>query len=260
MIIYKFESKKQILTAIIWAVIIIGFLAGLMLAVFPAYSESKTDVMKVLAGFPPAFAAAFGMNIENLFSFGGFYSFSFSYISIIGGVMATYLAIDSFSRESRSKCSDFLLTKPISRSSIFVQKLLSGLTLLVATNAVYIFVCMAIGKSNDTDMLLASLSLFLTQLVFYAMGVLYASLAKKVRSVSGAATVFGIAAFILSALINILEEQKLRYITPLKYFDPFSVFADGGYETKYAVTGILVIIICITLSYLRFIKSDTKSV
>lgn len=258
--ILKFELKKQFLTVVIWEVIIIGIFASLMLALYPIYLESKADVMKILDGFPPKFAAAFGLQVSDMFSFGGFYSFSFSYIGLIGGIMAAYLAISSFSRENRNKCSDFLLTKPVSRKSIFVQKLLSGLGLLVATNIIFIIVAILIGQKNDTNMFLASLSLFLTQLVFFAIGIVYSSFAKKVRSVSGIATMFGFIAFILSALINILDEKALRFVAPLKYFDPAAVFADGGYEVQYALTGIAIILGCVTLSYFRFVNSDTKSV
>ena len=258
--ILNFEIKKQLFTATVWAVAMVATLILLITGVYPIFMESVDSVLTMLKGFPPEFSAAFGMNLEKMFSFGGFYAFCFTYISLMGAIMAASLAIASFSRETRSKCSEFLLTKPVSRESIFAQKLLSGLGLLVATNAVYIIIAVLIGRDNDTDMFLASLSLFLTQLVFFAIGIFYATFAKKVRSVSGMATVFGFVAFILSALVNILEEEVLRFVTPLKYFDPIAVFADGRYEIKYAVTGIVVALICVILSYLRFVKSDTKSV
>ena len=258
--ILKFEIKKQISSAVIWAMIIVGVFTGLMIALYPVYYESKDEVLKIIEGFPPQFAAAFGLQLDSIFSFSGFYSFGFSYISLIGGIMASSISIASFSRESRNKCSEFLLTKPISRKSIFVQKLLSGLCLLIATNVIYMIVAMYIGSSNDTDMFLAALSLFLTQLVFFTFGIAYATFAKKVRSVSGMATVFGFVAFILSALVNMLEEESLRFVTPLKYFDPTDVFANGEYDIKYAVTGLIIAIVCVTAAYFSFIKGDIKSV
>ena len=65
--ILKFELKKQFLTVVIWEVIIIGILASLMLALYPIYLESKADVMKILDGFPPKFAAAFGLQVSDMF-------------------------------------------------------------------------------------------------------------------------------------------------------------------------------------------------
>ncbi|MEA4823689.1 MAG: ABC transporter permease subunit [Clostridiaceae bacterium] len=258
--IFRFELKKQITSFLIWTVAIVAVMWGLMVGAYPVFQESVADIMKIMEGFPPQFAAAFGMDVKSIFNFGGYYSFCFGYISLMGAIMATSIGVSTFAREKRAKCSDFLLTRPISRGSIFAEKLLSGLSVLIAANVVYILAVIIAVANNGTDMLLASLSLLFTQLVFFAMGIFYATFVKKVRSVSSIATAFGFGAFILSALVNILEEESLRFVAPLKYFDPIKVFTDGGYELKYAVTGVAVVLLSIVLSYLRFVKSDTKSI
>lgn len=247
-------------SVILWTVAIIALLLGLMLGVYPVFMESKADILNVLEGFPPEFSAAFGINIKSMFSFGGFYAFCFSYLSLMGGIMAAALGIDSFSRESRMKCLEFIFTKPVSRSMIFVQKLLANLCLIIAMNTVFMVMVQFIGIKNNTNMFLPGLSLFFTQLVFLSLGMVYATFAKRVRSVSGMATTFGFVAFIMSALINILEEEALRFVTPLKYFDPTALFVNGSYEFQYAMTGVGIIVIGIAMAYMHFTTSDIKSV
>lgn len=258
--IFRFEIRRQLITNIIWAIIILCVMYVLMAGVYPIFYASKSEVMKVLEGFPPTFAAAFGMNIEKMFTFNGYYVFAFSYISLLGAIMASALAIASFAREKRMHCSDFLLTKPITRSSIFIQKLMHGLVVLLLFNLVYIVLLLLLNHESFNEMLLASFSLLFTQLVFFGLGVLYATFAKRIRSVAGIATVFGFGAFILSALVNILEEDKLRFVDPLKYFDPSAIFLNGSYDTVYAITGILVFIASISVAYIRFNKQDIHSV
>jgi ABC-2 type transport system permease protein len=264
--IYLFELKAQAKSFLIWTIVIVFFLIIFMGAMYPVFYDSMDDITAMLQNFPPEFAAAFGVHLEEMFSYGGFFSFTFLYLSLVGAIMAVTLAVSSFAREKRSKCMDFLLTKPRSRRTIFTAKLLSGLTLLIVTNLFFIAAALlsfaASGEEQDSfgRFLLGTLSLFPTQLVFYAIGILFAILAKKVRSVSGAATAIGFAGFILTALNGMLEEEFIRYIDPLEYYDPTAVFAAGGYEVKFAVTGLIVIAACVLISYAKFKKSDAHAV
>jgi ABC-2 type transport system permease protein len=264
--ILLFELKAQLKSFVIWSAVIILTLIALMSGMYPVFYDSLELVTDMLKNFPPEFAAAFGLYLDDLFSYGGFFSFSFLYISLMGVIMAVILSVSAFAREKRSKCVDFLLTKPRTRSSVFISKLLSGLLLLVVFNLTFIAAAMIgyYASSGNTGepgrFLLAAFSLFPTQLVFYCAGILFAILARRVRSVSGAATAFGFAGFLLSALYGMLEEEPLRFVTPLKYFDPAAVITSGGYEARYAVTGLLIAAVCVAASYIRFCKSDTPAI
>lgn len=258
--------KSQLRTFIIWTVSILLVFLIFMSGLFNVFMQSKDAVSKVYSGLPPSFAAAFGIVITQLFSYGGFFQFIYTYIALIGAIMASSISVAAFSREKRSKCVDFLLTKPVSRGRIFVSKLLANLSLVIVTNILFVIVSIIAYSGNGQDpsqmgrLIWASCSLFLTQLVFIAIGTLYATLARKVRSVSGIATALGFAGFILSALYSMMHEEAIRFIAPLGYFQPSTVFSTGGYEAKYAITAIIVIIACVCLSYVKFCKSDTPAV
>jgi ABC-2 type transport system permease protein len=237
-----------------------------MYGIYPVFYDSMKDVVRMLSGYPPEFAAAFGFNVSDLFSYGGFFGFVYGYIAVIGAIMAVSLSVSTFAREKRSKCVDFLLTKPLSRGKIFIAKLLSNLTILVVTNIFFVTAVIILYYSTNQDislagkLILAVYGLFFTQLVFLAIGIFFATFAKKVRSVSGIATAFGFAGFILSALVNILKEESVRFIAPLKYFDPIAVFSTGGFELKYVVTAVIISVACIVISYLKFRNSDAHAV
>ncbi len=237
-----------------------------MSSMFNIFMQSQDAVIKAYSGLPPAFSAAFGIVISQLFTYSGFYQFLNTYIAIIGAIMASSISIAAFSREKRSKCIDFLLAKPVSRGRIFTAKLFSSLSLLLVTNILFIIISVIVYNKNAQDpaqtgrLIWASCSLFLTQLVFMSIGTLYAVFAKKIRSVSGVATAFGFAGFIISALVSMLQEDVIRFIAPLDYFKPMSVFATGGYEAEYAITAALVILVSFVLSYWKFCKTDTPAV
>ncbi|MPM41444.1 hypothetical protein SDC9_88099 [bioreactor metagenome] len=216
----------------------------------------------MLASFPPAFAAAFGLQMDNLFSFGGFYSFGYLYYSLFGAIMAAGIGLDLFSREKREKCMDFLLTKPRARSRLFREKLLAALALLVGSNLLFIAESLALYRAyapNPDQMgraLLASSALLFTELVILAIAVFIAVFARRVRSVSGLATAIGIGGFLLSALHSLLEEEKLRYITVYQYFDVSKAFFEGKFDAPYATTAVILTLAFLAAAYAKYTRSD----
>lgn len=264
--IFLFEIKAQIKTFFIWTAVLLFTYIVFFKGIYPVFYDSLDDVLQMMNGFPPEFAAAFGINIADMFSYSGFFSFGFMYISIIGAIMAVILTVSAFAREKRSKCADFLLTKPISRRDIFTAKLISNLVLLILSNIIFVAAAVMIYLSDNSDgaltvqFILAASGIFFTQLIFLSIGIFYAVFSKRVRSIAGAATAFGFGSFILSALVNILEEEALFFIAPLQYFEPSSVFSAGTYESKYVITAAVIIALLTCLAYLKFCRSDAHVV
>lgn len=260
--VFRFELRRAWAGAALWTLVILCLLGGLILGALPAFLESRAGVEAMLGNLPPAFAAAFGLQLDNLFSFGGFYSFGFLYYSLFGAIMVAVLGLDLFSREKREKCQDFLLTKPRGRGRLFGEKLLAALTLILLSNALFVAESLALYRANAPEplqighALLASGALLCTELVVFAVAVFAAVFARKVRSVSGSATAIGFSCFLLSALNSLLEEEKMRFITPFQYFDAAKAFFEGSFEAKYAVTGAVLAAVLLAASYVRYLRAD----
>lgn len=185
--VFRFELRRAWVGAAVWTLVLAGLLCGLIAGALPAFLESRAAVENMLAGFPPAFAAAFGLQMDNLFSFGGFYAFGFLYYSLFGAIMASGIGLDLFSREKREKCMDFLLTKPRLRERLFFEKLFAALLLLLASNAVFVACSLALYRAYAPApqvmgrALLAASALLLTELLFLAIGACAAVFARRVR-------------------------------------------------------------------------------
>lgn len=264
--IYLFELKAQWKNALLWTLATILFLAVFQLNIYPIFADSLDDVMDIISGFPKPFLAAFGFDANTMFSFGGFFNLTYNYLALMGTIMATTLSVASFAREKRSKCMDFLHSKPLSRSKIFASKLLELLTLLCLSNALLLLSSVIIyntsgeAKEGLRTFLLSVAGLFFTQLLFTAFGTAFAVIAKKVRSVSGIATAISFGAFILSALDAIMDENIMHYLAPVKYFSPTTIYSNGKYELQYVCTAILIGIVSIGAAYVVYCKHDIHSV
>ena len=264
--IFVYETKTQLKSFLVWSFSLLTVFLVMDIAFYGVFIESKSAVESALNSLPPAFSAVFGVEIDILFSYGGFFQFIYTYIGLVGAIMASSIALSAFSREKRSKCVDFLFAKPIGRGQIFAAKLITCLTLIIVINILFVITSIIAYSVNGQDstqfgtLVLASLSLFFMQLVFMSIGILYAILSRKVRSVSGTATALGFAGFILMALYSLIKEDFLRYISPLTYFNPGTVFQEGGFEIKYVVAAVILVMVCIVWSYLKYCKSDTQSI
>ena len=260
--VFRFELRRAWVGVAVWTLIMLGLLGGLIIGALPAFLESRAGVEAMMSKFPPAFAAAFGLQLDNLFSFGGFYAFGYLYYSLFGGIMAATVGLDLFSREKREKCMDFLLTKPRARGRLFGEKMLAALALLLGSNLLFILESLILYRVYApapllmARALLAASALLFTELVVFSITVAIAVFARKVRSVSGAATAIGVGGFLLSALHSILEEEALRYITVYKYFDVSKAFFEGGFEAPYVATAIVLSLACLCAAWLKYTRSD----
>ncbi|MEN6595684.1 MAG: ABC transporter permease subunit [Clostridiaceae bacterium] len=263
--VFLFEIKSQFKSALIWTVSILGGYLLFVAVFFGAFMESRTAVEQALGNLPPAFAAVFGLQLANIFSFGGFFSFAYTYIGVVGAIMAASMGFSVFAREKRNKCVDFLLVKPVRRGTLFLNKFAACLGILTVFNALFL-ACVAVSyTANGQDpaelgrAMLAASSLFFLQLVFFSLSTFFAVMAKKIRSVSGAATAMGFAGFLVTALYSLTEEEAIRFVSPLQYFSPGAVFFTGGFETKYMLTAAAVCALCLCTAFLRYCRSDTKT-
>lgn len=264
--IYRFELKAALKNSISWLAVLLVLLLVFMKGMYPLYVTGAKEIEPLFANFPPEFMAAFGLNVKEIFQYGGFYSFVSTYLVLCGAIMAVYLGVSTFAREKKVKTMDFLFTKPITREKIFLSKLLANLSVLVVTNLIFMtaayFIYESSGDTTTTvnQVLFATSGLFFTQLVFLSMGILYAVFVKKVRSVASIAIAFGFGSFIISAVVNIIKEEKFNYIAPMQYFSPHFVFSQGSFEIKYVVMAIIVVVGCLVGAFIKYIKSDIQAV
>lgn len=264
--VFAFELRHQWKSVLSWTLILVLILLALMVAVYPVYLEGRSAVESILSGFPPAFTAALGLNLDDIFSYGGFYSFSSLYIQLCGAIMASMLGLGIFAREKRSKCTDFILTKPKSRHSLFMAKLLAALTLLTLSNIVYITALLLVYQAAPQSTapldhaLLAASAVFFIELLFLAISVSVAVFSKKVRSLVGSAMAIGFGGFILTAVHSLLGEEWARYIAPMKYFNVGMAFSEGMFEAPYVITCAVLTVALLSLSFVRYITSDEHAV
>lgn len=258
--VFTHELKAGARSVATWSLSLAAFASFYMLL----YGAIKNDIQvfeDVLKGLPAAAQAALGVVFGTLNTITGFYSFVFAYIVLCGAIQAMNLGVSAIGRETGGKTADFLLSKPVGRASVLGQKALAILAQLLLTNAVYLAVTIpvALSQQSDADLgtfAMLSSTLFFVQVVFAALGLLYGTAVAKVKSVVAVSlpAVFGF--FIVGMLGAVLGEDKVRYLTPFKYFDAAYILKHGAYETGFAILAACVAVVAVAASFLAFARKD----
>lgn len=257
--VFRLEWKLNRLSFIIWTAVI-SFMLTVCIAIYPEMS-SQMDQMNEMFADMGAFTAAFGMDQLNFGEFSGYFGVECgNVLGMFGAFFAGILGIGSLAKEERDHTAEFLLTHPISRTRIMLEKLLSLISILFVMNLAVMCITggaiLAIGAEMELkQFFLLFLSYFLLQVQIV---VITFSLSSFLRTGSFGLGL-GIAAtfYFLNIVSNLTEEAEfLKYLTPFSYADAPSIIADGAIPGKYFLTGVLLAVISLVAALLYYPKKD----
>ncbi|MDP4145156.1 MAG: ABC transporter permease subunit [Bacillota bacterium] len=264
--IYLHELRSLRKSTMIWTVALIA-LAAMYLSIYPSMAKDAEDFKKLLGGYPAPVRAALGINLDYITSILGFYSMIFSFITLCGAIQAMNLGVSILSKESRERTADFLLVKPVSRTTIVSAKLLAAFTMILVTNIIfYAFSSILANTVKTADFssklfFMINLTLFFIQLIFLALGVVVSVFFNNLKSVLpiSLGVVFG--TYIIGALLAAgKNDDAARFLSPFRYFDITYIIKNSSYETTYLITGAVIVIASVIISYIIYNKKDIHAV
>lgn len=264
--IYKYELWAYRNKLILWNVVFVAMLS-LFLSLFPIYAESAEETIKIFSGLPETVRNALGINLEQFFSLPGYFAFVFTYLSLCGAIQAMDMGLSSVTKENRMKTADFLLTKPVKRREVFMAKLSANLTALLITNLIFTATTLAVSAavadvSAESYSLIYLIvgSLLLIQLVFLSIGVLMGTVAKKIKYVLSYSLSTVFAFYAISMLGSIIGEEKVKFLSPFKFFDPNTIVNDGKYDPVLLSLAIVLVILANGIALTVYNNKEIHSV
>lgn len=263
--IFLHEIRAYRKSTIIWTVSLITLVLFFM-SLFPSFSKDAEQVNELLKTLPEALRKAVGIEIGSFTSILGFYSYIFMYIALCGAIQAMMVGASILSKEVRERTVDFLLTKPVSRTTIIVSKLSAAFVSIAITSLSFILCAYFIASYvktenfNEQAFFLLSLTLFFVQVMFLAIGVIASMLLPKLKSVLSLSLGVVFAFFFIGMFGSTVGEASVRYITPFKYFDSMYIIKNGQYEWTYLIVGFLWIAVALVASFFIYTKRDMNAV
>jgi ABC-2 type transport system permease protein len=263
--IYKHEFRMHLQSVIIWSVSLV-LMMFVFMSVFTSFAVDAELLNEMMSRFPKELLIAFGMNGLDLATVLGFFSFVFLFCQICLAIQAANYGFSILSMEERELTADFLLAKPVSRTTVLTSKLLAALTGLTITNAVvwtssFTFITMfREGRSYDSGRLLLLLSsIVLFQLFFLTVGMLISLLVKRVRNVTPYSMGLAFGMYVLSSFGDMLGDDTLEIITPFRQFEPNYIIRNGEFELPLVLLSVAVTVISMAGSYFLYLRKDMQS-
>lgn len=252
-------------STLLWMLALSGVVL-MYLSIYPTFARDADLTKRLFDAFPPAFRDAFSIDVNTLLSFLGFFAFTFTNITLIASIHAAYAGVTLLSRESRSKTTDFLFSKPRSRASIFVQKVLAGLLVILLVWLVLVGVSFGLarafgaGEFSLRDYLLLMVALLVVQLWFYVAGLFMTQLLPRLKSTIPATLAVTFGFFMVSMLAAILGDERFRYFSPFRFFNYVDIAAGRGYEPVYLIIAGVSACIMLGATYVLYTRRDTRAV
>ena len=221
------EMRRNAFSLMMWT-IIITLLIILTMSVYRTFMENQSQITGMLSIIPKGALQFKGIsNLNDLMSVLGFYSVNnIIYMMVLGSIFGIVLSSNILLKEEYNKTAEYLLTRPLARSEIFISKtfvVLLNIFILNLITSLAGFICMEIVKTGPFSIrsfLILSLYTLLLNVLFGAIGLFLSTLVKRAKPI----TTFGIALvlifYFIYTLSKITQEQgasNLGYISPFKF-------------------------------------------
>lgn len=257
------ELRQNRNSTIVWTMAMIA-IAGMYISIYPSISQNAA-VADVYNNFPEAFKKTFGISDNFLSAFSGIYALVLNLVLLTGAVQAMNLGTGITSKEVLERTADFLLTRPISRLSVLRQKLLTVFLLILVTDLVFMAVDWALIQALIEDpfrfrtFMTSTSSLLLVQLFFISFGFLLGSVLPRIKSVIAVSlpAVFG---FYIVGLLDTVVGEKIKYMTPFKFFNVNMLAAGGSYEPGMLVYAAVLSIAALIASFVVYQRKDIPTI
>lgn len=262
--IFLHELKTYRKSTLIWAASISALIV-VFLYMYTSFSKDMSSTSKLLEKIPAAYRAALNLSLKNFFDIFGFYAYLLTFVILAASVQAMNIGVGIISKEITGKTADFLLSKPVSRAKVMASKILAGLVILIFCNIIFTLVAYFFARVIDTAgfsakiFLLLTFTVFLTQIMFLALGILLSVLIPKIKSVVSVSLPAVFTFYVIGIISTLFKNQDLRYITPFKYFNTDYIIANGRYETNFLVIGLLVIVVSLVVSFIIYLGKDVRA-
>lgn len=262
--IFWFELKSIRFSTVMW-LIGLAVLLGVYLGVYPSFSRDAEATKQLFSSLPPAFGAAIGLNMETLFSFLGFLGNIFTVVLLAAAIHGSSLGLGIFSREQRSKTTDFLLSKPRHRRTVFTAKYLAGTTVIILTTTWVILVAFLVSRllsieGYDFKTFFMITAVFgMIEIWFFSVAVLLSQVKKKIKIVAPTALTLAFGMFLFGTIGTLIDENKTRWLAPAKYVDFSYVVEHQKYQWPYLAVGAGIVGLSLAMSYMIYTRKDAAS-
>jgi len=261
--IFRREMKRNLKSLIIWSLILSG-LVIMTLSLYPQMAADQQAINEMLEVYPEPLKKAFGMDKVNFGSLLGFYAIQvYMMTTLVGSIYAAIMASGILVKEESEKTIEFLLSKPVNRSEIIMQKLGTVVTNLLVFNIILTSTSLlgfqfADGAEYSGKVFaLLAFATFLLHLTIASVSFLLSALMRKTRNIVSLSLGFVFISYFLHITAGVAEKfEFLEYVSFFKYVDAGEIIVNESIRVLFIIIMLAVIAVCISAAFLYYEKKD----
>ena len=260
--IIKRELKANLMSLVIWSIVIAAILAIAAIE-FDAFKD-LANVDEMLDAFPQVFKDAFGLDMIRFDQPHGYYSYIGQYFMMMAVIFATLLGTKILSKEISKKTAETTFTLPVTRRYIISMKVIAVIIHCVLFSLIIFGLSYAAFSSFDIDryfverLFLLMLFILLLQLLFISAGLFASVLTKSHKRTGTMMASIAVGVYMISFIANISDKYEyLKYLSPFEYFPAIDIM----YGNELGLYGfIVVLLLIITFFFTSFILVEKKDI
>ncbi|MDD5486714.1 MAG: ABC transporter permease subunit [Dehalococcoidales bacterium] len=240
-----------------------GLLIFVLMMMFPAMDTSNAEVIS--ASWPQLMKDMFGDPLAGFSDIYGWLELELFHLTfwVIFGVFASFLAANIIAKEYENKTIDLILSTPISRMELIVNRLI-GLSILLFVSIIPVIIGCILGiivlglDIQPAPLLVASLNGFLLCLLYASVGLLISIFVhSQTFSILLSLVVFGLFFLFSKMLIPVIPALKsIAAISPFHYYDTANILIRNSYSLLNPLILFLAFIFLSLVSAFIFDKKD----
>lgn len=235
-------------------------MAALYAGMFPAFEEMMVEMGESGALDPFAFIPGY----EDMASYVGFLNIEMYQIFwvLILGIIIGFLAAASIAKEIESKTIDILMSNPVSRKQIIIEKFLGLLPMVLIINFVAMLTIMMITVAIGEELNFWYLTLtHIISLPYFfsivAIGLFISTLFDEKMKASVVMMAVVVAMFIFDSIAEMIPDYEALGLISLKhYFQPYNALKLGEINLTANLVLILVTVIALIAAVFYFDWKD----
>ena len=259
--IFLKELKRSRRNLILWCAVI-GATALFGILEYPIMADYGDMIAPVLDAMPKLIQIIFGVYGADLTTAMGYYVVMYFWFGLIVFTHAAYLGASIISKEQRDKTAEYIFTMPYKRDTIVTAKIMVAvvnvLVVAIVTGLISALVMAALGVGSGglISVLISIIGMFVTQLVFVAVGFLCSADFIKYKFAALSSIAVLIVAYIVSFAIEYIgTADYLSFLSPLRYFDVQRVISNG-ISPLYLLVSAVVILLSLYFTLTLYRKKD----
>jgi ABC-2 type transport system permease protein len=221
------EFRRNLTSLILWT-IVICILVSVTLSFFRTFVANQGKLLGMMSIIPKGAMAIKGISrFTDMFSILGFYTVNnLIYMLVLGSIYSIVLSSNLLLKEEYNKTAEYLMSRPMTRSEIFVTKFMVFVLNVFLLNIIVGIVgligieIVKTGTYNLKAYFIFSFYTLLLNFLFGAIGFFISTLVKRAKPITTISIAIVLIFYFVFSLSKITESgSTIGYLSPFKYVD-----------------------------------------